>query len=96
MYYENNLNCNVQKKSLFFATNIFAKQKCPIKKKLVPYFETEKWLVIDIWKNKMKIFEKNVKNYSASEHEGRTDESPAIINPAGSVSVLQSIQNTIH
>jgi hypothetical protein len=34
----------------------------------------------------MKNFENYVKNYSASEREGRIDESPAIINPAGSVS----------
>jgi hypothetical protein len=45
-------------------------------------------------KKKMKNFEKNLKNYSASEREGRIDESSAIINPAGSVSGLRSIQNT--
>jgi len=30
MYFENNLNSNVQTKKLFAATNVFAKQKCPI------------------------------------------------------------------
>jgi hypothetical protein len=42
----------------------------------------------------MKNFEKNVKSYSASEREGRIDETPAIKNPAGSGSELRSIQNT--
>ena len=45
-------------------------------------------------KKKMKNFENNVKNCSASERESRTSESQAIINPAGSVSGLRSIQNT--
>lgn len=42
----------------------------------------------------MKNFEKNIKNYSASEREGRIDDTPVIKNPAGSVSRLRSIQNT--
>jgi len=61
MYYENNLNNNVQPSRCSLLPTFLPHRNATCKKKKVSYLETEKWLIIDILNKKMEKFRKECK-----------------------------------